>query len=68
MKVFQFQLTEVPDVWPRHFSIRPDGKSLWLVEQHKNLLQEWIISPENGSVTLGQEVASANNPAFVIEF
>lgn len=68
MKVFQFQVTEVPDVWPRHFSIRPDGKSLWLVEQHKNLLQEWIISPENGSVTLGQEVASANNPAFVIEF
>ena len=68
MKMFQFQVTEVPDVWPRHFSFRPDGKSLWLVEQHKNLLQEWIISPENGSVTLGQEVASANNPAFVIEF
>ena len=67
MKMFQFQVTEVPDVWPRHFSFRPDGKSLWLVEQHKNLLQEWIIDQENGSVTLGQEVASANNPAFVLE-
>ena len=65
--LLQFQVTDFPDVWPRHFSIRPDGKSLWLVEQHKNLLQEWIIDQENGSVTLGQEVTLTNNPAFVLE-
>ena len=60
-------MTTVPDVWPRHFSIRPDGKSLWLVEQLKNRLQKWDINPENGSVTLSQDVESTNSPAFVIE-
>ena len=54
-------------VWPRHFTISKDGNQLFVVEQKLNKLQVWNISPENGGLTLHQELPSDNQPAVVVE-
>ena len=56
-----------PKVWPRHFSISSDGRSLYLVEQFLNKLQVWNISEADGTLNLKMESASENSPSYVCE-
>jgi 6-phosphogluconolactonase len=51
--------------WPRHFSIRPDGKFVVVALQLSNDLEVYRVGEADGSLEKAGQVQSENSPSFV---
>lgn len=50
---------------PRHFTIDPEGKMVYVVCMNKDLLEVYDINQTNGKLVLNSVTTSPNSPSFV---